>query len=279
VRPLLVALASLLLAAAPAQAVRIDLIGYTPDAPVLGTCETPGTAVARLPADAQDVAPHEFNPVGGFLAGPVGFSDMTGFEPEYATISDFAAHQVEGALDATFTVTGTPRWCSGWTGDHTKEPPRPASEQPDAQSDPTYTPGWATMNRELLVDYVLERSALRSVDPKGRTRSRPPRALAVSRRSPLVARSLDWTRWGSQVAKARGTLRHDGRGYLVRVELYNPIMTGELEHPGCRADRLYYQNLAVTVPAWEAATTYRLNGRCSRSKVNNSGGDLRPPAR
>ncbi|HEX6388822.1 MAG TPA: hypothetical protein VFZ89_05240 [Solirubrobacteraceae bacterium] len=283
-----VVLGGCLVVADTVQAVRIPLYGRAAQKSFAGPgCGTQDSVAVSLPADARAIRPFEgFSDGSGGRSGgwrvgdPVFGPDGFNFEgaigvPDYATVSAFGVAPVATGFTATFTVAPTARWCAGYFTAPDGSP-APASSVSDPQTRPGYHAGWRTAPHTLMLRFVVNRQNLYTRDTRGVLRSRPPARLAISRRHPLQATGLRWRRWGQPSAIGDGSLRHRGRRLAVRVEFYN----AELNDPddGCPAGRVYYRNLAVSVPAWRKKTTYAIGNRCRTMVVNNAAGDLRPPA-
>jgi hypothetical protein len=284
-RSLLLGAIAALAAAASAPAVEIDLFGRLPPTRFHGSgCGVNDTASLTLPQGAQRVRRDPYYGVGTPIAGPYPFEgEGGGFDGDYAHVTGFAVSRTAaGRQRATFTVTASRRWCEGFMGDlhQPAQEPRPASEVPDASSQQDYHAGWATFPTTPYFRYALVRKALYSVDTRGHVRSQPPASMAVSVHHPLVARELTWRKWGEQSARARGVLAYKGARPAVFLELYNTDLGGDREGgaAGCPKGRAYYRNLLVSVPAWGERTTFGLGESCRALHVDNSAGDLRPPA-
>jgi hypothetical protein len=277
-----------------AHAVRIPLLGHAPEKIFAGPgCELAQDSVSlSLPRDAREIRPFEGfaagdgtrsggSRTGDPVSGPDGFNEEGAMGvPDYAAVTGLLFAFAPDKISAVFTVAPSPRWCSGYFT-APDGGPAPASTVSDPQSRPGYHAGWRTAPRSLMLRFVVNRRQLYTRDTEGVLRSRPPARLAISRGHPLQATGLRWRRWGQPSAIGRGTVRHRGKRLAVTVEYYN----AELVEPsdptdvtdGCPVGRVYYRNLAVSVPAWGAKTTYVIGRRCRTMVVNNSAGDLRPP--
>jgi hypothetical protein len=269
-------------AAIPVHLIGRDLVGSSgTDASFSASgCGEFGTVAIQLPPGARALRPDPLNEVGTYLFGPEGFrgKDVVGVE-HYAQITSFAINESPLGPQGVFFASAVGPWCAGWTGRPSEQnPPTPAIEQTNPQQDPTYHAGWRTAPFLPIVDYVLDRTSLYSIDPKGHLRSVPPRTMSISRRFPLVAHDIRWRHWGYEQATGRGWLPFGGRSLTVNLQLYNAELGGDPQGlPRCPAGNTYYLDLGVAVPAWRLSTDYQIDQRCRNAYVDNGGGDVRPP--